>query len=204
MKLTNFFKKIIKKKEVNDSIMDKNKFTFDKVEPWVSNKEKEINNREKEIFTLIKNRVQLLTRELDIKIKDLESIDIDSKEANDKVKVLVKASLEKYIGHLKSLMDSINHLNEDNFEKFIYWINNVFIDFETKSYISYQRAAFLTGNDIIEVRKNIADFSKYLINILDKNKDIIDSSRAIHSIQLKLNQVSEANKVINGFEEKVT
>jgi len=203
MGFTNFFKKIIRKEPTVEYKPTIKELTFNEIKDLIKNKETEINTREKEVFVLIKNRASSFVRDINHKVRNLESTDVESKDTNERIKSIVKTNLNKYIEHVKKLIEEIDNLNEDNFEHFIKWVNNLFIDFEKKSYVNYHRAVFLIGQDLIDIRKNIADFSKSLISILDKNKEIIGSSRQIHAIQQKIKQVFEANEVIKGFDERI-
>ncbi len=201
MGFATFFKKIIQKDKVNEPKSNTRELTFDEIKNIVENKEKEIKSKEKEIFLLIKDRASIFANELKHKVRDLEGIDLKSKDTHERVKLIVKTNLNIYIDHVRGLIESISNLNENNFENNIKLINHIFMDFEKKSFISYQRSVFLIGDDLIETRKSIADFSKYLINMLEKNKEIIGYSRIINSITKKVDQVSEANETISKFED---
>lgn len=201
MGFATFFKKIIQKDKVNEPKSNTRELTFDEIKNIVENKEKEIKSKEKEIFLLIKDRASIFANELKHKVRDLEGIDLKSKDTHERVKLIVKTNLNIYIDHVRGLIESISNLNENNFENNIKLINHIFMDFEKKSFISYQRSVFLIGDDLIETRKSIADFSKYLINMLENNKEIIGYSRIINSITKKVDQVSEANETISKFED---
>jgi len=203
MGFATFFKKIIQKDKVNEPKTNTRELTFNELKNIVENKENEIKSKEKEIFLSIKDRATIFVNELKHKVKDLEGIDLKSKDTHERVKLIVKTNLNIYIDHIKGLIESISDLNENNFENNIKLINHIFMDFEKKTFISYQRSVFLIGDDLIETRKSIADFSKYLINMLEKNKEIIGYSRIINSITKKVNQVSEANETINKFDDTI-
>jgi hypothetical protein len=202
MILADFLKKIMEKSMVNASNTKTEKVAFDEIGDWVENKEKEIKNKETEVFVLIKDRTTLLVNELNEKVRVLENVDIESKKVEDRTKLIVKGNLNKYIDHVKSLIENINNLNEEKLEKFTTLINKIFLDFDKKSYMSYQKATFLIGKEMNDIKESVINFSKYLTKTFDKNKDIIDSSQIISFIKLKLKQIEKFDEVISRIDKR--
>jgi DNA repair exonuclease SbcCD ATPase subunit len=56
---------------------------------------------------------------------------------------------------------------------------------------SYERATILIGKEMGEIKATLKTFSRDLINIFDKNKEIVESFRLISLIKLKLIQVEK-------------
>jgi hypothetical protein len=220
MGFIDFLKKLIEKNRIEESERETENVAFDEVGDWVENKEKEIKDKEKEVFVLIKDRAALFVKGLDEKVRVLENIDIESKKVEERIKLIVRGNLNKYIDHVKSLIENIDNLKEkekeekeekpgekeekeEKLEKFIIRINKIFSDFDKKSYMSYQKATFLIGKEMGDIKKGIIDFSKYLTKTFDKNKDIIDSSKIISFIKLKLKQIDVNNKTIDRADERI-
>jgi len=193
-----FFKK--RKNKVEET----EKLNFDDLETWVNNKRKEIENKEKEIFILIQNRISENINELDEKLKILQAIDIGSKKAEDKIKLIIKENLINYVHYVRDFMENLEKLEKEKLEKFTSDLNKVFSDFDRKSYLSYQKITFLVGKEMAEIKKSILNLSKYLKEMLDENKNLVDSSKTISFVELKLKQINEANKIISELDERIS
>jgi len=200
MKLINFFKKIIGNNEIKEP--KKESLDLDEIINLFENKRKKIKEKEKEIFISIKDKISVIIKELNEKVKILERIDMESIKAEDRVKLIVKGNLNNYINHTKNFAENIYNLKEENLEKFIVELNEILLDFNKKSYMSYQKATFLIGNEIAAVKESIINFSKYLEKLFKENKDIIDSSKIISSIKLNLKNLGETEESIKIVDEK--
>jgi len=198
MGIFDFFKK--KEPEIKED-----KISFNDVGNWVINKEKDINSKEKEAIVSIKDRTSLLVKDLNEKVKVLENIDMDSKKVEDRIKVIVKGNLETYIGYVKILIENIGGLNEERPKDFICLVKKNFSDFEKNSYKSYQKSTFIIGKEIGDLKQSIVDFSKYLQNISNKHKDVIDSPEINSFLSLKLNlkQLDDLDKRVIGIEKHI-
>jgi len=179
------------------------KVAFEEIGNLVETKRKEIEDREKEIFVLIKNKISMVIKELNEKVRIIEGIDIESKKVEDKIKLIVRGNLNNYINCVKNFIGNISNLKEENLEKFIDRINKIFLDFNKKSYMSYQKSTFLIGKEIAALKESIINLFRYLEDIINKNKDIIDSSKIIYVIKLKLKQINETNEILGMVDEKV-
>jgi len=198
MKFIDLLKKIIGKDEKL-----KIEIGFNEIENWVENKRSEIENREKEIFALIKNKISVVVKDLDEKLIVLESIDLEQRKVEDKIKLIVRENLNNYISYVKHFKENLTDLEEKKLQELIIKINKLFLDFDKKSYKSYQKATFLIGDEMADVKNNIIDFSKYLTRILNENKDIIDILEIISFIKLKLRQVDETGETMGRVNKKI-
>ena len=198
MKFIDLFKKIIGK----DKKL-KIKIGLNEIENWIENKKGEIENREKEIFSLIKNKISAVVKDLDEKLMVLESVDIEQRKVEDKIKLIVRENLNNYISYVKNFKENLTNLEEKKLEELIIKINKIFSDFDKKSYKSYQKATFLIGDEMADVKNIIIDFSKYLTRILNENKDIIDILEIISFIKLKLRQVDETDETMGRVNKKI-
>lgn len=202
MGIINFLKKIAGMSGVEELDRETEKVAFDNIRNLIENKIKKIEDKENEIFVLIKNKISVIIKELDEKVKVLENIDIESIKSEDRIKLIVKGNLNNYINYVKSLTENLYNLKEESFEKFIVMLNEIFLDFNKKSHMSYQKVTFLIGNEIAVIKDSIINFSKYLGKVFKENKDIIDSSKIIHSIKLKLEEIDEIKENIREVDEK--
>jgi len=209
MRIFDFFRKIFWYREVKKK--EKEKIAFSEIKTWIENKEKQINIKEKEIFDLIKARINLFNREIKEKINILESINIESKKAEDRIKSFTEEGRKKYIEFVELFVKNFNNLKEAQFDKLIANINHIFLNFNKSSHMSYERATILIGKEMANIRDEIKSFSKDLIKIFEENKNIADSSKLISIIKIKLRQFEEIerdikriNESIKGLDRKIT
>ena len=138
---------------------------------------------------MIKDRTATVLEELNEKIKVLEIIDVDSIKAEDRIKLIVNENLNNYLGHIGKFVDYLSDLKEEEFEKMVYKINNIFADFNKKSYMSYQKATILIGKEMATTKESTIGLSKYFEKLFNENKDLLNLPKSISFIRLKLNQV---------------
>ena len=203
MKFIDFFKKIKAKYKIEDSKQESKKVVFNELEDWTIEKRREIEDREKEILVLIKNKISEFVKNLDEKIIVLKEIDLSDKKAEDRIKSIVKESLDKYMGSLENFKEDLIKLEQEKLEEFVIKINEVFLSFEKKSNKNYQKANFLIGEEITATKNSIVYLSKYLTRILNENKDIIEVLKIISFTKLKLKQVNEIDETLKRTDERI-
>lgn len=191
-----------KEKVEEDKSLHEETVSLSNLGVWIKKKEKEDINKEKEILILIKDRISLLIKELDEKLINLEKVDLQSKKVENKIKVIVSGNLKSYIHYVKLLVKNLGNIEEKELGRFIDKVNKTFFDFQKNSNVNYQKATFLVGNEMSDIKKTLHNFSKDFTKTLEKNKKIIDSSKQIFLIQSKLTQFDEINDVIEGFNKK--
>ena len=201
MGFTDFFRK---RKKVVEEIKEPEKITFDDIENFIGSKRKEINDREKEIFVLIENKIALFVKEINEKINILENKSAGLKKPEDKLYLIAKENLSYYIIYVKRFIENINNLKEENLEELINKAHNFFLDFNKKTHIGYQKAILLAGDEIAAVREPINNLFKYLTKLFDENKEVVDSSKTIYSVEANLANFNEINNTITSIDERIT
>lgn len=198
MSIFDFLKKLIKnkKKEEQEESEKNKKITFSELRFWIENKIKEIETKEEEIFSLIKDKTELLSKEIKIKINIAKSFDVNLKKADDRIKKIVEEGRKKYLESAEDLLDFLNNLKKDRFENILAFIDKSFLDFNKKSHLSYERATVLIGKEMSEIKESLKDFSKDLIKIFNENQNLIDSSKRVSFIELKLKLLEKNKKEI--------
>jgi hypothetical protein len=201
MSIIKLFKKIINKKEKKiDQIQTIN---FEDINNWYDTEIQKIKTSENTILKQIENRTNIFIVEIKNNIAELEEINIDLKDANERVKKIVKQNFKQYIEHAKKLLENINTIEYTNFEKTISQLNSFFIGFEKKSILNYQKTSFLINKDLQLIRKNIIEFSKDIKNIFEENKNIIKKYKEINNIDLKVKEILKLKEKIIKFNKNL-
>lgn len=200
MGLINFLKQLIEKKEEPKK---EEKVVFDEINNWIDKKNKDIGEKERKILVLINNKILEVSDELKNKVRVLENVDLKSKKVEKRIELIVEENLNHYIGYLNDFIKDMGNLEEKELDKMKHKINNIFSNFDKRSFKSYQKVTFLVGKEIADMKESIVGFSKYLTNIFEENKKIIDSSKVISSIKLKLKQIDEINESSTKVNEEI-
>ena len=200
MGIFDFFKKITRNKVEE---IEKEKVAFSGIRNWIENKTKENEIKEKEIFVLVNEKISVFTDEIKEKVRVLESVDIESRKVEERVKSLVNENRKKYIESVETFIENLNNLENDKLEEFIGSITGIFSDFNKKSYMNYQKATILIGKEMAGIKDGLKAFSKDLIKIFDKNKDVLNLSKSISFIKLKLNQITQTDRILGGVNEEI-
>jgi hypothetical protein len=178
------------------------KINFSEATTWVGNKKQEINEKEREIFILVDNKIEIFIKDANEKIKILESVNMDSKNVEERVKSIVKENLNNYVIYVRRFIDILNNLKKEKLEEFTSKINKGFSDFKKRSRVSYQKATFLWGDEMFNLDKVMVDFFNDLTKLFNENKEIVDSSKKIELIELDLDRFMGVEKNISEVNER--
>jgi len=201
MGIFDLFKKLVKKKGFEKIVVEK--LVFSDIEDWTKNKIKENELKEKEIIDSVKKKISSFNEQLKEKKSVLGNFDIESKKVEDRLKSVVNESRKKYIESLEIFMENLNNIEKEKLEEFISYVNGVFLDFDKKSHMNYEKTTILIGKEMAGIRDSLKTFSKELVKIFDENKNIVDLSRSLGFIKLKLNQINQIDKVLGEIKEEI-
>ena len=196
-------KYFFKKKKTQEPKTELEKINLNEIENWIDNKTKELGKKEKEIFNLIKEKIQSFILDIDKKTKTLEDIDIESKKVEGRAKIIVRQSLDKYLSFVKNFTKELTDIDKQNINQFIRNIDKIFSDFDKRSYIFYQRTNYLVGDELVTVKQEINNLSKYFTNLFNENKKTTYSFNLISSTKSKLTQLNETTIALDKINSEI-
>jgi hypothetical protein len=180
------------------------KIDFSEIEKVVNKKSKELEAKEAEVVSIIKNRIANFTKELKEKIKIAESVEIESKEKNDKIKSAVYEGRKKYVEFLERFMENIEDIEETNsLKKVMEKIDLAFTRLNESSGKSYERATILIGKEMGNIKESLKNLSNEILSIFNENKSILPASESISIIKLKLNEDKEIKEKIKEIDLEI-
>ncbi|HUW44055.1 MAG TPA: hypothetical protein VMV95_03795 [Bacillota bacterium] len=201
MGLFDLFKKLAKQNKFEESVTKK--LAFSDIEDWIKNKIRENELKEKEIIDSVKKRIDSFDGELKEKIIVLGNFDVESKKAQDELKSAVNEGRKKYIESLENFMENLNNIEKEGLGEFISYVNSVFLNFDKKSRMHYERTTILIGKEAGIIRDSLKIFSKELARIFDENKNTADLSKSLAFIKLKLNQINQLDEILEEIKQKI-
>lgn len=166
------------------------KLRFPELEDWLNKRKAELERKESQVTDLVKSRLKQLISETEHHVQILETINLENKKVEDKIKFIVKENLFHYIKYLKSFIETLSKLEDKNF---LESLNRAFSDFNRKSEPAFQKATFLIGKELGDVKQSISNFFKDSKTILDENKDL-NNSAILKQIENKFNSVQNTEK----------
>jgi len=196
MALLDFLKKIISKNKAEPE-KEPEKLDFNKIDSWTGDKEEEIENKKNQVLVLIKDKTNEFVSEIDEKLKILGNVDVESKKAEEKLKLITKENLNNYIGYARSLKEETYNLKEENLDKFAEKLGKIFSNFDKRSNLSYHKATILIGKEVAAVKEGIINFYKSIRKIFDESKEVIESLKIISQIKQNLIQIKEIDENLN-------
>jgi DNA repair exonuclease SbcCD ATPase subunit len=171
----NFFKK---KEEVKPEIVlfeDMPKYLKEKNAEYLNTTQKPKNEVMELVIELIGN--------LEKEIEDLKEINLEEKKIQGRAKQIVENNLKNYVEYLNQLIKNLNQLNKDKFEDLSIDINNLFADFDKKSNLSFQKANYVVGKELEDIRQDLVKFFKHFNKITEENRPLIRESQVMESLK---------------------
>ena len=203
MGLKDFLRKLAQGMKSKDKAPEKEKVALSDLGAWTENKIKDFKAKEKATLIFIQKKVEFLVDELKEKINAAESFDVNLKKEEDRIKSAVEEGRKKYLESVEYLISSLNNLNKERLEKAIADADRIFSDFNKKSSRSYERATILIGKEMGEIKESLKAFSKSLIKIFDENKGLVESSRLVFLIKLKLSQFEKIEQELQKIDREI-
>ncbi len=201
MGIFDLLRKLVKEKKFEEIVIEK--LAFSDVEDWIKNKTNKNELKEKEIIDSVKKKIIPFNEQLKEKKSVLENFDIESKKEEDRLKSVVNESRKKYIESLEIFMGNLDNIEKEKLEEFISYVNRVFLDFDKRSHMNYEKTTILIGKEMGDIRDSLKTFSKELMKIFDENKNIVNLSKSLAFIKLKLNQINQIDKVLGEIKEGI-
>lgn len=177
--------------------------SFNEFENQIEDKKLELESKERNIISSIKNLFSETLNELADKITILEEIDINSKKAETKLKLIVKENLIQYVSNIRELTKKLSNLQEKSLEELIEKCNRIFLDFDKRSYSNYEKATILIGREIAEVKEIIRKRYNSLKDIFEKNQNIIFSLNLISILKNSLKDTNQLEIFVSELNSKI-
>jgi len=194
---TLMWRRFFKKKKVPEPKIELEEVSLDEIKSWLDNKGKRATEKEKEIFIQIKEKIRAFAIDIKEKTKALEEIDIESKKVEERAKIIVRQSLTKYLNFVQIFTKELTKIDKQNLEHFIAGTSKIFADFDKHSYIFYQRANYLIGDELLAAKQEINNLSKYFTDLFKQNKKITQTFNLISSVESNLSQFNETQKILD-------
>lgn len=198
MALKEFLKRLLSPENKTEEHVEKINLT--NLPEKINSKKNEYQKKEREILELIQNLVFKMILELEERVRVLDKVSVSEKKVEEKVKIIVRENLIWYVSHTKKLIQSLKNLDK---ESPIEDINKKFSDFEKKSEPSFQKATFLIGKELSDVKDSISSFFKELKEIIKENKEFFDNYSIIKLADKKIFELENLKKSQLEIEEQM-
>ena len=192
MGLFDFFKGKVKED------IEVERVSFGDIGKWLKGRGKNLSGDEQNTLVNIGVQLDEFYVSLGEKLEVLEGIDVESRKEHERVKILVRQGLDKYIDSVRTLLKDLKALRGDDLGKFAQEISRTFVLFEKKSARTYERATYLVGDEMMVVRNEIRRFYNGLVEMFKGDESSIKELRRIRNIEMKLDEVE---KIGNNVEE---
>lgn len=198
-----FFNWFKKKEEITETEPEKERIKLKEVLGWIKNKEKEAQLKNQEVFDLIQEKIELFIDETQKKLEILENVDVDSKKAEDRLKLIVKENLENYVYYVRDFLRKLEGLEIDTIERFLKKVDYLLMELDKRSNLSYQKVTILVGKEMAVIKEEIKNFSKFLIDIFNEKKGELESLKKIDFVRSRYDQFIKLDESIDKIDEEM-
>jgi len=199
MKILSFFKNIFKE----ESPPEIEEIEFNELENWIKNKESTDEKESENISNFLKEKISILINSLSEDKEVLKNIDLSEKKIEERAKFIVKQNLDYYITHLEKLITDLSDIEINDPNDFVKKIDEVFINFNKKSEMNFQKATILIGKELGQIKDCMNIFFKDIKKHLDENKNFLKTKETILLIKNNLNKINELEQTNNKLNKEL-
>jgi len=203
MSFSDFLKKIFGEEKTEEPEISSEKIAFNELSSWIAKQEEDFKDKEQNLLVFIKNGILENIKDIQEKLLALENFDFQKRKDKERIEAIVKENWKNYIYYVKKFIQGFQELQENELEKLLAKANLTFIEFDRKSRVTYEKATFLIGKEMANVRNRIIAFSGYFKEVFNQNKALIDKSQTFLGIKLKLSQLDKLEENIKKINEKI-
>lgn len=186
------FFKLFKKKESREE----KELTLEEAQKAIGQECNALSSQEKNIYAIIHKKLDTLLESLKEKNNHLKTINIDEIKEREKIKAIVKINLHNYITYVDRLIKKLQNL--DASENLIEAINTTFSDFKKKSHVSYEKATYLIGVEMGQIKDAIKQFFNELDLLLKENEILLKKVTLLRESQKIIqNYLNETESITN-------
>jgi hypothetical protein len=195
MGIFDFFKK---KPEVEAKKID-----LKDISEFVKMNKFENKEEEKNLQHLIKSKISDLLNNLNVNINALENLDLSTKKAEPRIKLIVKENLNYYINNIKRLIKELKEIKSTEFSEIIKEIDQKIMEFDNRSKLNYEKATILIGKELGEIKQSINNFLNETRVIISKNKPLIEKNKILESLSSGMNELNNHHKIKNDLDKVI-
>lgn len=177
------------------------------VKSWLEGIFEKRKEKEKSVHKSIIEHKDAFLDTLEEGIKEIEHADLSQHKIEDRVKIIVKGNIKKYIFYLQQLIKSLED-DKNSAKELVESIYSNIAKFEQQSYKSFHKSTYLVGKEFETVQNAFKTFHKQIKEIQEDNTELLDSSydeiaKLIEEIEKPVQSPDELVKKRNLTKKKI-
>lgn len=182
---------------------EKNKINFSELETWLDDKTKANKQKEQKILKNINEIIAETASILKEKNLTLEKIDLKDRKEQEKLKGIVLENLNIYSHHLDKLIENLRNLKKESLQEMIEHLNKIVFEFKQRSNTHFEKSTILVGKELGVIKETLGHFSNRLNNILEEEKETMESLRALGFIKKEFNEFKKIETFKNSIDSEI-
>lgn len=166
----------------------------------IKENQQEIGRKKHELDSLAVNKSKEFISVLKEKIKNLELIDLNKRKEDAKIKLIVRENLNFYISYLKKLVVDLEKAEEKDY---IRRANQLFFMFERLAKPAFEKATFLIGEELGEVKNFVSSFIAEIIKLSQENQKQIDKESRLKELISNFEKIENLKKAALSAEKSI-
>ena len=172
---------------------------LEEIEDWTLKSKKDLEIIRGQFVTSIREIMVSFSKDFSEKIVELEAVDLDKFKIEERGRKIVEENYKNYLDHVRKLRDEVIGIKVNDPILAIDEINIVFVNFEKKSNLNFQKASILIGNELGAVRESMGKFSREIKKLIDNNKDYLKKNEVVVLIEKYLEEIKEHRSQIENI-----
>lgn len=193
MPFLDFLKKLFKEKEVEKII----EISLDNMPEKIKKEKENLEKVQENLENQTKDRTSSFLNQLKSRISLLETINIDKRKEQEKIKLIVKENFRLYLDYLKNLVYNLEKRQE------LKKISNYLLFFSKTSNPAFEKSTLLIGEELGQTRQLISSFAREINSLSEDNKKIEEKQKKIEEISLSMKKIEDSKNLSKDSEKNL-
>ena len=140
------------------------------------------------------DKINKFNLDLEMNIRVLETLSLEKRKEDAKLKATVFENLKRYIDYLKCLMHDLNSIHSLPPTEYLSKASKLIENFTRNSKSSYEKATILIGDELGKTRETINSFLASISQNLNESEIIKEEIKTISEIEKNMQRIEEIQK----------
>jgi len=200
-KIRKFFE-VEEKQRSNELINSHRVISFNELEGKIDEQSKILAETELKIKNGILMILDKFYKDVEEAITNLDNVDLSKRKEQERIKIIVEENKLLYKKYLNNLVDNLRKEKQD-LKLYINGLYSAINDFVKTSKVSYEKATYLIGNELRDIKEIIRKLGEEIHELANVNKEVFIKEESIRKIKFHFEELEENDTLLGEVHKKL-